>query len=382
MTQGPAGPPPFGGPPQQPYGPPPGKPPGPHPASSPPAAQADSTAPVGPARLLALAAGGLGVLIYLLGFFGYGGVGDAYLLGGGLLTAASVLPKVGRVLLPGAIIVVVGALGLLQGIVAAGSPSAVVIVGLILAILQAAAAVGAYLMDAGLVNAPARRPTGGGGGWGPRQPGYGPQGYGPGPSGYGQGPGPIPGGPPPMFGPQPGAQPGWGPPQQPQPQQATEVVPRLSGGGPDADQREDTSTNSFAAQPATDRPADRPADETSVFNDGGMFAESKPGDEQSRPDSSDDGPPAPTTVIPIVTQDESDGRTQRTERSAPRSADSTSVFGDGGMFSESTPGRHTTESSSGEGRHEKPADPDWKSRKNVPPSEQTWFMPPDERPSN
>ena len=48
-------------------------------------------------------------------------------------------------------------------------------------------------------------------------------------------------------------------------------------------------------------------------------------------------------------------------------------------LTESTP-RHSEPP--GEGRHEKPAEPEWKPRKGVPPAEQTWFMPPEDRPPN
>ena len=68
-------------------------------------APADAQLAPGLARLLALIGAGLGVVIYLLGFFGESGLTTSLtgplLLGGGLLAGAAVLPKVGRVLVPG-----------------------------------------------------------------------------------------------------------------------------------------------------------------------------------------------------------------------------------------------------------------------------------------
>lgn len=202
----------------------------PEPTSTAAGSSTDHQLAPGPARLLALAAAALVVVVYILGFFDEltftGGLAGALIIGGGLLAGAAVLPRTGRVLLPAAVLLVTGTLQLLQGVGGAlgqefGGPSAVQVVGLVLAFLAAAAAVGALLLDAGLVKAPARRPStpstpqyGGGqygGGYGQpgQQPGYGGQ-YG---SGYGQ-PGQQPGyggqyggG----FG-QPGQQPGYGGP--------------------------------------------------------------------------------------------------------------------------------------------------------------------------
>jgi uncharacterized protein DUF5336 len=135
----------------------------------------------GPARLLALGAAGLGLVIYVLGFVEQGlaiSLMGALIVGGGLLAGAAVLPKVGRVLLPGAVAVVVGTLQLLQG-VAEGAASTILIVALVLALVQSVAAIGAVLLDAGLVKAPAPRPS--------TPPGYGqPGAYGQYPPGYGQ----------------------------------------------------------------------------------------------------------------------------------------------------------------------------------------------------
>lgn len=178
----------------------------------------------GPARLLALGAAALVVVIYLLGFFDEftftGSLAGALVIGGGLLAGAAVLPKVGRVLVPAVVLLLTGTLQLLQAVTSSagqefgGGPSALLVVGLVLAFVALGLAAGAMLMDAGVVKAPARRPAtppgygGQYGGYGQQPPGYGgqygygqqqPPGYGP---GYGQ---QQPGY---GYGAQPGAQPG------------------------------------------------------------------------------------------------------------------------------------------------------------------------------
>ena len=201
----------------------------PHAAEPPSAAVPAEALPAsaGPTRLLALVSAGIGIVIYLLGFFDgpdlASGVIGPLLLGGGLLAGATVLPKAGRVLLPGAVAVTVGMLLLLQG-VAAGGASTIAVVVLVLAFLQAVAAVGAVLLDAGIITAPAPRPKAA------PAPAYGgyPQGYGQ-PPGYGAQPpyGQAPYGQP-GFGAQApysqsgyGAQPGYGQPAPAQPQEQT-----------------------------------------------------------------------------------------------------------------------------------------------------------------
>ena len=198
-------------------------------AAEPPSAAVPAEPPqasAGPTRQLALVSAGLGIVIYLLGFFDgpdlATGVIGPLLLGGGLLAGATVLPKAGRVLLPGAVAVTVGMLLLLQG-VAAGGASTTAVVALVLAFLQAVAGVGAVLLDTGIITAPAPRPKATpapayGGypqGYG-QQPGYGAQ-----PPPYGQAPYGQPGyGAQPPYG-QPGygAQPGYGQPVPAQPQE-------------------------------------------------------------------------------------------------------------------------------------------------------------------
>ncbi|MGQ0575582.1 MAG: DUF5336 domain-containing protein [Pseudonocardia sp.] len=174
-------------------------PPGPAPAT--PTDPADGTTlGSGPARLLALAAAGLAVVIYLLAFFGDLPLGTLVagplVLGGGLLAGASALPRAGRMLLPAAVVTTTGALLLLQ--VAVGAPSLPIsaVITLVLAFLLAGACVAAVLLDCGLVTMPERkRRDRGPAGYGAPPPGYGGQ-Y-PGAPGYpppGQYPGQQPGG--------------------------------------------------------------------------------------------------------------------------------------------------------------------------------------------
>ncbi|GAA3245384.1 hypothetical protein GCM10017691_52440 [Pseudonocardia petroleophila] len=174
----------------------------------------------GPARLLALGAAALVVVIYILGFFDEftftGSLAGALVIGGGLLAGAAVLPKVGRVLVPAVVLLATGTLQLLQAVTGTAGqefgdgPGAVLIVGLVLSFVALALAAGAMLMDAGIIKAPAPRPAtppgyGQYGGYG-QQPGYGGQygGYGQQPPAYGQQSG---------YGGQYGGQPGYG--QQP-----------------------------------------------------------------------------------------------------------------------------------------------------------------------
>ena len=198
----------------------------------------------GPARLLALGAAGLALVIYLLAFFdafGIGtGLGGALLLAGGLLAGASVLPKSGRVLLPAAVVMVTGVLLLLLTVVSLTSsefegPTAIAVIAVVLGFVAAGLAVGAFLMDAGVIKAPARRPAGppagynqtGGYGYGQQQPGYGGGQYGQQP-GYGGQQQPGYGQQQPGYGGQYGQQqPGYGQ----QPGQTTTALGQQSGYG-------------------------------------------------------------------------------------------------------------------------------------------------------
>jgi Family of unknown function (DUF5336) len=106
---------------------------------------------------LALVAAGLGLVIHLLGYVEDIGL-RAYLagpllLGGGLLAGSVALPTVRvSVLVPSAVATLTGALFLLQSVVN-GSASAVAVGGVVLALLEAAAATGAALLHAGVVRA-------------------------------------------------------------------------------------------------------------------------------------------------------------------------------------------------------------------------------------
>jgi Family of unknown function (DUF5336) len=211
--------------------------------SAPTAPETPQLAP-GPARLLVLGTAGLGLVIYVLSFVETGLSGSLIgflLLGGGLLAGATLLPKVGRVLVPAAVVVVTGTLFLLEA-VAQGGASTTAIVALVLAFLESVAVIGAVLLDTGLVKAPAPRPRAPQGygqpsGYGQYPPGYGqpggygqypPQGYGQ--QGYGQ---------PGQYGQQPGfGQQGYGAPggygqQQPQGSWGqTEPGTRAAGAAP------------------------------------------------------------------------------------------------------------------------------------------------------
>jgi hypothetical protein len=202
--------------------------------ASPEQATGNGPAPLeGPARTLVMVGAGLALVVYLLGFFSPLSsllFGPALLLAGGLLAAAALLPRVaGKVLVPGAVLAVVGFLSLVQVGVAASQVAVggIEIVALVLAFLEAAALGGAVLMEAGLVSMPARKSQsqqGYGQQYGPygqQYGGYPPPGQG---GGYVQQPGPggqygygwSPQGPPPQgqYGPPQGYEGGpWGQPQ-------------------------------------------------------------------------------------------------------------------------------------------------------------------------
>lgn len=147
--------------------------------------QAGPDSPSGPTKLLALVTAALGIVVYLIGFFGdlvIAALLMALLVGGGLLVGACVLPKTGRGLVPGAIAITTGTLLLLQFVADGNAPTSAII-ALIVAFLQTVSAIGAVLLDAGIVTAPAPRPAAPPG-YGPVSGGY-PPGYGQ-PGGYGQ----------------------------------------------------------------------------------------------------------------------------------------------------------------------------------------------------
>ncbi len=171
-----------------PYGSPPPSTPEPGVASA-PGSDSDDRSVARPVRILALTTAALGLVVYLLGFLDEVVLSTLLagplLVGGALLTGAAVLPRAGRLLVPAAVAVTTGALLLLQ-LVASGGAPAIAVIALILAILEAAAAVGAVLLQTGVVSASALRSTTPKG-QPPRQPAQAgpPPGYGPS-GGYGQ----------------------------------------------------------------------------------------------------------------------------------------------------------------------------------------------------
>ncbi len=149
--------------------------------------------------ILALAALGLGLIIYFCNFSANGlGVSSPLLyffLVAALLGAGTLLPKAPAVLVPAAVLAAAGSLGTLNAVVLAGQ-SSIVIVILVLGLLQTAALVGAVLVDAGMISMkpkstpfPAQQQWGAPSGSFPPPPGqFPPSQYGQGPAGqYGQG---------------------------------------------------------------------------------------------------------------------------------------------------------------------------------------------------
>jgi Family of unknown function (DUF5336) len=217
-------------------------------------------------RALALVAAGLGVLIYLLGFFGEVSVtssfGGPLLIAGGLLAGTAVLPQPGRVLAPAAVLTVTGTMLLVQLATGIGGP-AVVIIALVLAFAQSATVVGALLLDSGMVTAPARRPAAA-----PYPPGYGyppvpgPPGRGAGyrppgalgPADPASGPGPAGYGPDPQY---PTPNTGVPNPAYPGPAAAADPPPRPdpAGGGEPAWSAEGSAADRTTVLPTVDHGA-------------------------------------------------------------------------------------------------------------------------------
>ena len=186
------------------------------PYGQPPAAQQpgppNSSGGPGLGRILAIATGGLGLVIYFLSFSDDAGaylrtdLVGLLLLGGALLAVASVLPRAPATLVPAAVLVVTGTLFLLVDVINGpgfpGTAGGVVttpglaVLALVLAFLESAACVVALLAHAGVTRMVARpspypQPS-----WGPQPGGY--------PGGPVQGgyPGQQPVGPPPGVVPQ------------------------------------------------------------------------------------------------------------------------------------------------------------------------------------
>lgn len=198
--------------------------------------------------ILALVGATLGLIIYFCSFAdvaqGSLGILGYLLLGGGLLAAATLLPKSPNALVPATVLAVVGALGVLASVVAvpAGLETPGIIVAiLILSLLEAAVLVASTLAAAGVIKKQPRPAPFRGQQWGPQsgsfpaqQPGQFPPGQ------YGQAP-------PGQYGPgQPGQYPGqpaqpaqYGqPPQQSPPSQYGPDTAQFSPGdyGPPGDQ--------------------------------------------------------------------------------------------------------------------------------------------------
>lgn len=140
-------------------------------------------------QILALVAGGLGVLNLFLGFAPVGGNSGFYesffgwvpalLAIGGLLQAPAFLPGDTKPGIAPAAVTLGAALGFLFTVFAfGGSLAAGGVMVLIFGILQAGAAVAAYLFESGLVKPPAPNPYGPppGGGYQPPPPGFPPSG--------------------------------------------------------------------------------------------------------------------------------------------------------------------------------------------------------------
>ena len=159
--------------------------------------------------------GVLALLAYILTFFGSAeasGVASdlsaafgslfylPLVLAGGLLTAASLLPRGPQTLVPGAVVGVTGALAMLPLLAYADG---LLVVQVVLAVLAAVASVVAALFASGVINAPASRPASSG--FGAPAGGGGPGARAAGPGGpWGGAPGGPPAGPPGYGGPQTG----------------------------------------------------------------------------------------------------------------------------------------------------------------------------------
>ena len=132
-----------------------------------------------------LAGAVLALLTYLCGFFGASELAFpiSLVLAGGLLALIGLLPKVGRVLVPAALLAAIGFFSLLLQVTSTsslGSSGAVRWIALALSLLAAAAIVAALMFDVGVLTAPAPRPR-----TPAQQPGWSPYGP-PGQPGYGQ----------------------------------------------------------------------------------------------------------------------------------------------------------------------------------------------------
>ena len=141
--------------------------------------------------ILALAALGLGLVIYFCNFsvnaLGITPLLLYFFLTAALLGAGTLLPKAPAVLFPAAVLATAGTLGTLNAVVLADPPSIVIVI-LVLGLLQTAALVGAVLVDTSMIKMKPKPAPFSGQQWGapsgsfPAPPGQFP------PSQYGQGP--------------------------------------------------------------------------------------------------------------------------------------------------------------------------------------------------
>ncbi|WP_410639527.1 DUF5336 domain-containing protein [Amycolatopsis sp. lyj-346] len=144
------------------------QPPGPPSSSFPSQQQHSHQAPSGAAGLtqnlpllLAFGVAGLSLVQYFLGFSDNGevGLGGTLLLAGGLLAAMHALPKGPKTLPFAALLSVLGALEVLDALVGMQTSPGIVTVILILGILQMLVAVGALLIEHGIIKPPSPKPA-------------------------------------------------------------------------------------------------------------------------------------------------------------------------------------------------------------------------------
>ncbi|MEV6645618.1 DUF5336 domain-containing protein [Amycolatopsis sp. NPDC051371] len=146
--------------------------------------------------LLALGVAVFGLVQYFLGFSDKAdsGLGTVFLLGGGLLAGMHALPRGPKTLPFAALFSVLGALEVLDSLIALQTTPGIFIIVLILALLQMVAAVGALLIEYDVVKPPAPKPAAPsyGGQFGqPGQQQYGQPGQQYGQQQPGHGPGPV-----------------------------------------------------------------------------------------------------------------------------------------------------------------------------------------------
>src|SRR5687768_17211572 len=159
-----------------PYGAPQQQPPGPAQHQAPPPAHgAPGANNINLALILPLAAAGLGLVAYLVAFADDVSGNVTYLLAAGLLAGLSVLPSTPKGFVPvAAVLAAVQTLLQLQGIIKSPSVQGLDIVLLIVALLETAALVLAFLLAEGIVKFEPKPPNpyagqhGQPGGWNPQ----------------------------------------------------------------------------------------------------------------------------------------------------------------------------------------------------------------------